>query len=86
MGYFFVPCIGRGAGAKYMADGSQLPVSSSRSRPKLDGLEWGEKPNEGLVCVECGSAILYVYKEYSKGNIRLHRCVSIPQRSGVAAA
>ena len=52
--------------------------SSSRSLPLLDGVDpsAGEPANEGLVCVECGAGIPYVYKEYSRGNIRLHRCVS----------
>lgn len=29
-----------------------------------------------MVCVECGHPIACIYKEYSKGNIRLTRCVS----------
>ncbi len=27
------------------------------------------------VCVECGSPINHVYREFSKGNIRLTKCV-----------
>lgn len=31
-----------------------------------------------MICVMCGRSVSDVYKEYSKGNIRLSRCVRAP--------
>lgn len=34
-------------------------------------------PEALVVCVECGHPVSCIYKEYSRGNIRLSRCVSV---------
>lgn len=46
------------------------------------GARYGEEmtssppPAPGPLCVQCGRTVKSLYKEYSKDNIRLTRCVS----------
>jgi hypothetical protein len=39
-----------------------------------------------MICVECGHAVVDVYKEFSVGNIRLTRCVGAVDGGGDGAA
>ncbi len=48
----------------------------SRKMPPLPptSITYSNADNAMMVCVDCGHPIAYIYKEYSRGNIRLSRC------------
>jgi hypothetical protein len=42
--------------------------------PSPTSITYSNADNAMMVCVDCGHPIAYIYKEYSRGNIRLSRC------------
>ncbi|KNC80511.1 hypothetical protein SARC_07133 [Sphaeroforma arctica JP610] len=55
---------------------------TSRISDMLDVNAHGEEPKRehtnplGYVCIECGAPVKSIYREYSRGNIRLTRCAA----------
>lgn len=66
------PPVGGGlAGQQLTAQSALVPLSSSIT---VSAITYSNASNALMVCVECGHPIAYIFKEYSKGNIRLSRC------------